>query len=176
MSRLLSLLKSAAGEVQLSSALGRLLQALTEEAAASAEGVYTVTDRINTDQAFAAPGDVILNSISTDGGIDYDPATGLYSLKAGKLYSLAFYGLWENFGTVASDEVYYNWVDADLGGTVAGGGYSNAPASTNNRAVQPVSAGLYRPAQDTRVKVRVVVIAGTVDLKSGAYAIVRQIG
>lgn len=178
MSRLLDLLKAAAGEIQLSGPLGRFLRAVAEEASSSAEGPFVVTTRSVTVQSFAANGDVVLNQIALAGGIAYDTATGLYTLKSGKLYSLAFYGIWTNFGTPATDEVDYTWHDADLGGSLNSGGsaFAYAMASTSNNSIQPVSATLYRAPQDTHVKVSVVGLVGTVDLRQGAYAIVRQIG
>lgn len=179
MSRLSSLLRAAASQIQLSSPLGRWAQAISDAVAAvTSDASYIVTQRSTTTQAFNAAGLVVLNKIAEAGGITYDTSTGIYTLRAGNLYSLQFFGLWSNFGTPATDNLDYNWFNVDLGGTVAGsgGGYAASLGNTADNAFQPVSSGLYRPVTDTRVAVKVLDITGSAQLQPGAYALVRRVG
>lgn len=181
MSRLLSLLKAAAGETSLSTALGRWMQAVTASLVSVAEGGYSIAvlsgGIISVNGG--GPQDLPLDDAVAGEGLDYNAGTGVWSLKAGKLYSLEFFGNWQNFNAT-TDSVVTQFVNSNTNGVLVNLGSAPNTArpmtGTTNATGLSTFKTLYRPTVDTGVKLRVTQIAGSADLSVGSYAIVRQIG
>lgn len=183
MGRLLSLLKVAAGERSLHSAIGKWRIAVSQALDAGSFVPQYNQARRTIDQSFASVGDVILDDVPTSvGNLAYNTLTGEWTLEAHATYELEFFGFFANFGGVG-DIVQTDWVDstdttlvtpfgATFGGYFTPGGLSTIGASN-----KPVSKVIYRTgAVPEVVKIRVTNLTSTADLQAGSYAIVRRIG
>lgn len=183
MPKLMSLLKSASGEVSLLSHLGRWMQAVSSVIDDVVEPPYIEVRRASSNQSvnFSNADDVVLNAVSGGGtGVGYDTATGIFTLQSAGLYELEFYGTWVNFGTPNATAATVEWTD--LAGNPLVVGHStwvvSAP-STLNDGSQPVAKVLYAAAAGAQVKLKASTTGGggTAELLRGAsFAIVRKVG
>lgn len=176
--KLLSLLKSASGEASLGSALGRWRQAVTNVIDAMAPK-YVITSLTGAPQAIpdlSVSTPIILDTISADGGVPYNTATGVYSLEANSLYELAFYGLFQVFGTEANDFTTVNWQDSQGNVLVPDVFSVHLPlTTTQNIGTQTTARILYRTTEAIDVRIMSQDGSGSASVGS-SYAIVRKLG
>lgn len=175
---LLSLLKSVGGEKSLGGTVGRWMQAVSR----FLDGLgpkYVIAYRAGAAQAIpdlSVTTTLLLDTVSADGGVPYDPATGAFSLEANSLYELSFHALFRNFGTEATDYAAVAW--QDVAGNVLVSGcvaFCVPPASTLNIAPQPVARLLVETTGALQVHAVATGGSGSGDM-GRSYAIVRKLG
>ncbi len=181
MSKLLDFLKSAAGEASQSSRLGVWRQKISAAVDAMLSLPYIEVRRATSDQTvdFTAGTDIVLNTIEVDGGIDYDTATGVFTLAEAGLYELEFYGTWTNFGTPDATAATAQWVShQSLPFPTGLSTWVVSATGTQNTGCQPVAKVLYDAPAGAQVKVQASDLGGggTADLLRGAsFATVRKV-
>ncbi len=181
MGRLLSRFRSVGGEKALGSAFGRWCQAVGSLLDGVLNPPYVVVRRASSNQSvdFTAGEDLVFNAVVEDGGVAYDPATGVFTLAAG-LYELEFYGAWTNFGTPDVTAATAEWVSHPSNVALAVGltTWVVSATGTQNTGCQPVAKVLYPATAGEQVKVRATSAGGggTADLLRGSsYASVRKV-
>lgn len=130
----------------------------------------------------AAGADLILDTVAVNGGVTYNPVTGLYTLQEYATYELEFYGFWSAFNDAATDYAAFEWCDnADDSALVAGTNGVALPMDSTlagHLSSQTTAKCIVTvPAGGLVVKVRAQGGSGAASLTdSGSYAIVRRIG
>lgn len=179
MSKLLSLLKAAVGEMAIASRLGQWRLAVSK--AIDGRSIkYVMTAMTTTPQPIAdlAAGTVItLESIVANQGVAYDAATGLYTLEPNSFYELGFFPQMQGFSTEATDFAVLLWAN-DAGNSLVDNatGVAMPQTSSQNVAAQPVVHIFYGtgPAAE-QVHIRSAGGQGAASVGTDSYAFVRRI-
>lgn len=182
MGKLLDLLQAASGESSLRSMLGKWRQAVSES-------LDSVTDAISSGNLVGPQGppglgiqtteylqvvqangnvpvfpnsDIVLDSAVIQQGIAYNSATGVISLKAGKVYSLRAAGTMVNFVGGAPPFFDATWVGAagNLPLVPSAIGTWRPIIDVNNEAPSNAVEVLYKPVVDIDVKLRTISSGG----------------
>lgn len=175
MSRLLDLLKAAAGEGSLSSALGRWRQAVSQELEPLQ---YAYAKNSNAQAGITTNTRLILESNGLVSGIPRDPGSGeAWVLTEGKLYLLRGVGHFNTFSDAVNGALRIQWVDDT--GTPLVSGTADCPGAffypTTNTGAQSSAAGveiLYRPSTPTNatVSLRCTNATGTATMPQSAWS------
>ena len=179
-SRLLALLKAAAGEASLLSRLGRWRQAISLQVDALAAPTYVLAAQI-AGQAIAdlaAATTIIFDSLgaSIGSGISLNTATGEFTLGPG-IYELDARIDYSGFNTVATDIAYFHWEDSLVNDLSHGAiGVSVPPASTQNLAPQPSVKGVITVTTSAVVRLISSGGQGAAFINTGSHATVKKIG
>lgn len=181
---LLSLLKTAGSQLQLSSPLGKFLQKIAQSLVSSGVSApqYGFA-KISTPQAINGTTNLLLDSQGLTRGIGYSTATGTWTLTPGKTYVLRGHGYADTFSAVNAS-LKIQWVD-DNNNPLTSGGPDCPPAQlypmtgTGANSTEPVTEIVYT-APDTvagrSVKLRVTALVGTANIPaSGFTAIIQEI-
>ena len=143
---------------------------------------YINAGRITSDQTGAGSGsDIIFNYAPVSSGISLNTSTGVFTLTAGKTYSLFAELSFSNFSDTANGYEIYDWVDATTNTRLVTTGIGAGIGENINRNTNEFNATsttlIYTPTTNQTVKVRIVEAAGTVTVRAGigTKAIIQQI-
>ena len=138
-----------------------------------------ITASRNTDQTNVQNGSDLLLNNKINGNIPFNPATGVFTLTAGKTYRMTFQANFHTYSNTTGGFLVVEWVDSALNTTISA---SNAATFlpktyTSNAAVaKQVIDITYQPSTNQKVKLRVVNGNGTATLAGDNTAMIQELG
>lgn len=179
MSKLLSLLKAAVGEKSISSRLGQwrlaVSRAIDGRSVKYVMAANTAHAQLIADLGTGTP--VVLETVVANQGVDYDPATGLYTLEPHSFYELGFFPQMGGFNTEATDFAVMFWSNA----------IGNSLVDNTTSAIYPVTSAQNVASQNAvhifygtgdvaeQVHIRSAGGQGSASVGTDSYAFVRRI-
>jgi hypothetical protein len=138
-----------------------------------------MVDAVQSIADLSASTPVLLDTLISDGGVPYDPLTGVFSLDANSTYELEAQLKFENYGTPATDVARWRWIDS-LGNTLPPGhrveGYAVPATSSLDVSLLTSAKTVFRTTEAIGAQIVATNGTGSADVSLSSWAIVRKIG